>query len=197
MNRIASLSSLATLLLLGLALGGLANAQQLEAQSGGNEALMREWAAKKQRLKDKVYQQLKEAGQVPENGVVYFEARTRQDPNDPAVVLFELDKVEVQPQADRVAAPPAGASSQTGGAAVLPSAPTASSAAAREEALGSAAGDVIFAPAPGGDRVEYRELDIPVGAAIRGRLEIRDGKPVEAASPSAPKQDEPWYKQLF
>jgi len=53
------------------------------AMAGGNEALMKEWAAKKRQVREEVFSSLQKQGALPRDGSVTYTAVVKADPDFP------------------------------------------------------------------------------------------------------------------
>lgn len=126
----------------------------LAATAGGNEALMREWAAKKRQAKERIFQGLQEQGLVPRNGTVSFEAVVKPDPDFPDKTRIVIESIRISPSPGTAAGDPLRVE---GGAAA--------------EAMAAA-----FKPVDMSQPTIFQSLDVPVGAALTDELTVENGR---------------------
>lgn len=135
----------------------------LAASAGGNEALMREWAAKKRQARERVFQGLQDQGLLPRDGTVSFEAVVKPDPDFP-------DKTRIVIQSIRISPNPA------------QSAPQRVEGAAAAAAIAAA-----FKPVDMSHPTIFQSLDVPVGATLSDKLTVENGRLLaEELAPPAP-----------
>jgi hypothetical protein len=134
------------------------------AAVGGNKVLMDEWAARRRQIRDTVLERLKQQGKVPRDGAIEFEARFKPDPKDPAKLFVAVDAVRITPYAPGT---PPGRPEHVSGPA------------------GTQAIDLALAPMAVPGRTENLSLDIPMAAAFKETVTLRDGR-VEEAPAFAP-----------
>jgi hypothetical protein len=124
----------------------------LAASAGGDEALMREWAAKKRQARERVFQGLQDQGLLPRDGTVSFEAVVKPDPDFPDKTRIVIQSIRISPT------PSQGDPKRVEGAAAA-------------EAMAAA-----FKPVDMSHPTIFQSLDVPVGATLTDELTVEDGR---------------------
>ena len=133
------------------------------ALAGGNEALMREWAAKKRQARERVFRSLQDQGLVPRDGTVSFEAVVRPDPDFPDKTRIVIESIRISPT------PAQNAPQRVEG-------PAAARAMAQ-----------AFTPVDMSHPTIFQSLDVPVGATLTDKLTVENGRLLaEELAPPAP-----------
>lgn len=70
-------------------------AQSGSRRSGGNQELMNDWVKQKQKLKNRIIEELRSRQQLPERGHVEFEAKVKRNPAKPDDYIVEIEKFRV------------------------------------------------------------------------------------------------------
>lgn len=153
-------------LVLGLGILAMLVLGAVTSASAGQKELMEAWEARQQDLKDKIYDRLHEEGKLPEDGTVYFKARTRRDPTDEDKLVISVDEVQVVPRQGDFETVTPGKEPET----APPDAPESVPPIPIREVTveWEASMDVS-------DFIKEESLDIPMLEDYTGRFEIRRG----------------------
>ena len=119
---------------------------------GGNKVLMEQKSAQRALVQQKVFEALRKSNQIPRQGMVEYEARVKQDPQNKDNFVIVLDKVKV------IENPADGQNS-------------------RQEIQGknpSSLSDLMFKPIDGSDSVEKRNIDLGNAEVVNDRIEIQN-----------------------
>jgi hypothetical protein len=119
---------------------------------GGNRVLMEQRAARKALVQQKIFEALKQAQQIPRHGIVEYEARVKQDPQNKDNFFIVIDKVKV------IERPPQGENRQQGVQGKDP----------------SSLSEMIFKPIDSSGYVEKRNIDLGNAEVVNDRIEIEN-----------------------